>query len=290
MRRQWDVVVIGAGVAGLSAAEAAAQRGASCACVDRLGPGGTAMNLGHVQGYPDAANDHISGADFIAQLLDGATEAGVELVFGEVQGLAGGPPWVVTTDEEEHEARAVIVATGLSAGSLGVANEADYEGRGLSHCAASDGPLFAGQDVVVTGNYRWTVQEAEELAAMVASVTLVAETDSHAEGVTVLPGRIVALKGADGLDAVVVAHEGAQQEVPARGLFAYLDRQPQLAFAGDLLPRDANGRVEVDETFLSRVPFIFAVGDVRAGSAETVADAVSDGRAAGLAAAGLLKR
>ena len=292
MRREWDVVVIGAGVAGLTAAQTVTSQGLSCACIDRLGPGGALMNLGRIHDWPDA-EPGATGADVIAALSDKAMEAGAEMVFGEVRRLSGGPPWIVATDDEEHEAKLVILATGLSAGSLGIANEEEFEGRGLSHCATCDGPMFAGQNVVVTGDDRWTAHEALELADTAAQVTLVgaAPDAPHAAGnlATVL-GRIVELRGAAGLESVIVEHAGARQELPATGLFAYQDRRPQLGFLGEPLPTDARGWVLVDGTLQTRVPFIFAIGDVRSGSAESVAGAVSDGRAAGLAAAGLLKR
>src|SRR3546814_18582552 len=88
MHRQWDVVVIGAGGAGLTAARAVAEAGLSCACIDRLGPGGTLMNVGHVENAPDA-EPGATGADLVARLLDEAVDAGVELAFGEARGLVG---------------------------------------------------------------------------------------------------------------------------------------------------------------------------------------------------------
>ena len=171
MNQQWDVFVIGAGVAGLAAAGAAAAAGLSCACIDRIGPGGTAMNLSRLHDYPDAPE--MGGGDLIAQLMDTALEAGAEMLFGEVQLVTGGAPWTVQTDDGAHTARAVIVATGLSVGTLGVPDEERFEGRGLSHCAACDGPMFAGQNVSVVGNDRWTEQEALELTEVAGHVTLI---------------------------------------------------------------------------------------------------------------------
>ena len=296
MNKIWDVLVIGAGPAGLGAATAAAGEGVSCACIDRLGPGGALMNLGHVQDYPDAAPDAASdatGADLAAGLTDAATAAGVELLFGEVQRLEGGPPWSVVADGETHRARAVVLATGLSAGTLGVPDEESFEGRGLSHCAACDGLLFSGQNVVVTGNDRWTTAEALELAGMAAAVTLVGDPGMAppADNVTVMPGRVVALAGAEGLERVTVrGPDGVERDLAAEGLFAYLDKQPLLGFAAGRIALDATGRAVVDEDMRASAAGLFAAGDVRAGSPQTLAAALEDGRRAGLAAAAFVRR
>lgn len=301
MRRDWDVVVIGAGPAGLTAAHAAASEGLSCACIDRLGPGGTLMNLSRIHDHPGegpATTSEQTGADIVAGLLDEAMGAAVEMVFGEVQAVSrqsSGNGWLVRTDEEEHGARAVILATGLSAGSLGVPDEESYAGRGLSHCAACDGPMFAGQNVVVTGNDPWTWQEALELAEVAGHVTVVSDqplvksTDATHEKIALVPGRVTALEGGNGLEQVAVATGGGEQRILAEGLFAYQDRRPQIGFLAEPPALDEAGRVLVDSSALTRVPFLFAVGDVRAGSLESVAGAIADGKRAGLAAAGLLK-
>ena len=107
--------------------------------------------------------------------------------------------------------------------------------------------------------------------------------------ISVFPGKVVALEGADGLEEIVVEHEGKRERVAAQGLFAYQNRRPQLGFAGDLISTGTDGRAVVDDDLRTRVPLLLAVGDVRAGSAETVAGAVADGKRAGLVLADLLK-
>src|SRR5262249_32756497 len=148
MNPSYDVIVIGAGPAGLSAATEAARGGLRTLCLDKLAPGGTLINLTHLQAADDAAD----GPTVAAQLSDAATEAGTELGFGEVTRLSDSAPWIVETAEgERHTARAVVIATGLGKGRLGIDGEEEYEGRGLSHCASCDGPLYGGQPVVVVG-------------------------------------------------------------------------------------------------------------------------------------------
>jgi thioredoxin reductase (NADPH) len=285
MRRAWDVVVIGAGVAGMSAARAVAAQGLTCACIDRLGPGGVLINLGLVHGL----QEETTGPDLVATLLDAAMAAGAELVIGEVAAISGGPRWLVRTEEDEHEARAVIIATGLSQGTLGLANEQAFEGRGLSHCASCDGPLYAGKPVVVSGSDKWALQEASELAAIASEVTVIGGADPRAlsaPNITLAAGRIVALHGEDVLARVEVERDGQRRAIEAFALFAYADRRPLLGFASVAV--DASGRAAVDADGHTSARGVFAVGDVRAGAAETVPEAIADGERAGLAAARLL--
>ncbi len=152
----YDVIVIGAGPAGLTAATDAARAGLKALCLDKLAPGGVLINLGELHDFEEIWN----GPDMAARMTDDATVAGVEIGFGEVTGLSGSGPWTVETAEgEKHAARAVVIATGLNKGKLGLPNEADYEGRGISHCAHCDGPLYAGLPVVVAGaEWVWRVR------------------------------------------------------------------------------------------------------------------------------------
>src|SRR5258708_934133 len=147
----YDVIVIGAGPAGLTAATDAARAGLKALCLDKLAPGGALINLGELHDFEEIWN----GPDMAARMTDDATVAGVEIGFGEVTGLSGSDSWTVETAEgEKHTAHTVVIATGLNKGKLGLPNEADYEGRGISHCAHCDGPLYAGLPVVVAGAVR----------------------------------------------------------------------------------------------------------------------------------------
>jgi thioredoxin reductase (NADPH) len=294
MNRQWDVAVIGAGAAGLTAAETIARAGLSCVLIDRMGAGGVLMNLGALHDCPSLP-EGTTGPDFAAQLLDAAMAAGAELAVGEAASLVGGPPWSIATDDETHEARALVIATGLTPGHLGVPDESAYEGRGVAHCAACDGPLYVGQPVMVAGSDKWALQDAIDLAAIAAHVTLVGRSDVVAAdrraarlaglaNVTLRTGPVTALHGTDGMEAVSVAHDGATERVEARAVFVHTDRRGSTAFAGDALALDAAGRIEADGTTATTTPSIFAAGDVRSGSAELLADAIDEGRRAGEAA------
>ena len=295
MTAAWDVVVIGAGPAGLAAAEAVARGGLRCLCIDRMGPGGLLINLGALHDCPELPAG-TSGPDHIAALTERALEAGVEIGIGEVQSLQPGAGWTVATDGETYTARAVIIATGLGPGGKEIPGAADYEGRGLSHCAACDGPLYAGAPVVVTGADRWALQEALELAEIADRVTVATGPAlPHADeprarqlaaltNVDMVVGNVVGLTGADGLETVQIDRQGQRSAIPARALFAYSERRPELGFAEGLLTLDPSLRIRVDDARQAGASFLFAAGDVRADAAQSVAAAEEDGRRAAEAA------
>ncbi|MBN9561491.1 MAG: FAD-dependent oxidoreductase [Alphaproteobacteria bacterium] len=297
----WDVVVIGAGPAGLTAAQVAGASGLSCLCIDRLGPGGELINLGLLHDCPDLPPD-TTGADLVTRLMDAATAAGVELAFGEVRELQRGEPRRIVTDDETYQARTVIVATGLTPGRLGVPEEERFDGVGLSHCASCDGPLYKGENVVVAGAGEWAAQEALDLAALAGHVTLICPEHEAARlssgrgrqlagltNVTVIPGRIASLEGAEGLEAVVIERAAIQERHPTRAVFVQSNRRAALDFTRGLLAVEADGRACVDGDLCTSDEQAYAAGDVRAGAPERIASAIADGRRAGLAVARLLR-
>jgi thioredoxin reductase (NADPH) len=276
--RPLDVIVIGAGPAGLSAATEAARAGLRTLCLDKLAPGGVLINLAELHDVEEA----MDGPQMASQLTDQATAAGVEIGFGEVVRLSGNGPWTVETAAgERHTGRAVVIATGLGKGRLGLPGEDEYEGRGLSHCASCDGPLYAGQPVVVAGAGGWAPYEAAELKAFASDVTVVDTGAARlADGIRHIDGRVVGLEGSNGLQAVVVESAGARKTVPASAVFVYVGQSPAAEFVPDSLARDASGHIVVDEGGRTSAASVFAAGDVRAGARHSLAEAIADGQRA----------
>jgi thioredoxin reductase (NADPH) len=272
----YDVIVVGAGPAGLTAATDIARAGLKALCLDKLAPGGVLINLGELEDF----EEEFSGPDWASRMTDDAAVAGVELGFGEVSALSGNGPWTVeTADGEKHTARAVVIATGLNKGKLGLPNEGDYEGRGLSHCAHCDGPLYAGLPVIVAGSEGWAKSEAAVLKGLAGEVTMV---DS--------PSRIVALEGSDGLQSITVESNGARKNIPASAVFVYVGQSPAAEFLPESLARDATGHIVVDAEGRTSAPTVFAVGDVRAGAKHYLSEAIADGQRAARAAIAALKK
>jgi thioredoxin reductase (NADPH) len=283
----YDLVVIGAGPAGLTAATEAARAGLKTLCLDKLAPGGQLINLGELHDFEEIWN----GPDMAGRMTDDATVAGVEIGFGEATGLSGNGPWTIATaDGESHTAHAVVIATGLNKGTLGVPNEDAYEGRGLSHCAHCDGPLYAGLPVVVAGAGRWANVEAKQLVDLAGTVTVIDVATESGTDVPRIAGRIVGLEGRDGLQSVTVDTPDGQRTVPANAVFVYVGQSPAAEFLPDSLARDATGHIVVDAEGCTSVPMVFAVGDVRAGARALLSEAIADGQRAAQAVVSALKK
>lgn len=297
MERQVDVVVIGTGVAGLAAARQCARAGASCAMIESVCYGGLVLNVNALEGSIGGC-----GADVAAELLSQATDAGAENVSAEVTGLRpDGDGWRVATDSGDWIARAVVVASGARFRELGVAGEHEFAGRGVSHCAECDGPLFAGQDVVVVGGGDSAAQEAIVLAGFARTVHLVHRHDApHARpalrerlaalgNLVVHPrSEVAAILGEDAVRGVRLApgDRGPSGEIACTGLFPYVGLVPACEFVPAAVERDATGRLVVDAASMATCrPGLFAAGAVRSGNDGTLAGAASDGDVAGRSAA-----
>ena len=284
----YDVIVIGAGPAGLTAATEAARAGLKVCCLDKLAPGGVLINLGELHDFEEIW----SGPDMASRLTDDATVAGVEIGFGEVTAVSGNGPWTVeTADGEKHTGRAVVLATGLNKGRLGVPHEEEYEGRGISHCAHCDAPLYAGLPVIVAGSGGWADYEAKELVGVASEITMIDQAaGSGLPDVTHMQGRIVGLEGSDGLQSVTVEAAGERKNVPASAVFVYLDQRPAAECLPASVARDVGGHVVVDAEGRTSIPTLFAAGDVRAGARYYLADAIADGQRVAQSVVAILKK
>jgi thioredoxin reductase (NADPH) len=301
--RETDVAIIGAGVAGLTAAAEAAKLGLQVLVVERMGAGGQVMNVERVLGMPGFA-DGISGFELGPELQERAEAAGAEFMLDSVLRLeAEGGRHVLRCEGEDVAARAVIVASGSVRQKLGVPGEEALEGRGVSHCASCDGPLFRGQPVCVVGGGDSAFGEAAVLAGHAKSVYVVFPGASpHAmarlqEEVRALPNvellahsEVVAITGDAGVSGVRLrGADGALRELPAEGVFVYAGLRPDASFLPEALRLDAQGRVVTDAAWMASVPGVFAAGDIRTGTAYQLDAVVADGTSVAAAVAAYLE-
>ncbi|WP_281708330.1 NAD(P)/FAD-dependent oxidoreductase [Phaeobacter italicus] len=292
-----DIIIVGAGVAGLSAAMAAAAHGCRVLVIDRLGAGGQVVNVEHIENYPGFP-DGISGIELGPALQEQAEAMGAEFRLGEVEGITrDGEAWVVSVEGDELVTQALIWAAGSQLRSLGVEGEETFQRRGLSSCASCDGPFFRDKPVMVAGGGDSAVQEALALLPLVGKVTLahpgpelgaqamliarLADTDVEVLAET----RVTGLIGDDGLQAVAVERNGQTEHIEAAGIFAFTGLSPNTAPLEGLADLDAEGRVRVDVMMQSSAAGLWAAGDVRAASVNWLAAAAGDGTTAGIAAA-----
>ncbi|QJW84831.1 FAD-dependent oxidoreductase [Ramlibacter terrae] len=256
------------------------------------------MNVERIANMPGFAPG-ISGFELGPELQERAEAAGAECMLDTVQALvSGNARHVLRCEGGEVSAAAVLVAAGSLRRSLGVPGEEALAGRGVSHCASCDGPLFRGQPVCVVGGGDSGLGEALVLAAHAREVLVVFREDApHAQ--TYLRDEVaaeprIALCAAtevigivgDGAVTGVLLRErsGAERQVEAHGVFVYAGLQADTGFLGGALALDADGRIVADADFATSLPGVFAAGDILAGASYLLATAAEDGRAAARAA------
>jgi thioredoxin reductase (NADPH) len=297
--RDFDLIVIGAGVAGLTAAMIAARYGLSTVVVDRMGVGGQISNAERIKnfsGFPQGLGGHELGP----LLHEQAEAAGAEFVLDTIEGLATeGEQRIVRGAAETLRARAVIVAAGSALRPLGIPGEERLLGRGISHCASCDGPFFKGQEVAVVGGGDSAIDEALILAEHAARVTVFHRGPRlKAQQVLVdkavanpklafAPGTIVEeIMGEDVVSAVRLRDvtSGATRSQDLKAVFVYVGLEPNSAFLQGVVALDPTGHIETDIMMHTSAPGVFAAGDIRAGSVAQLAAVAGDGATAAIAA------
>lgn len=298
MNGSYDLFIIGAGVAGLTAAEEAARLGLSVCVAEKLMFGGLVVNVNHL--WPAVDGMPASGSDFAADLMTRVSDLGVTSLFEEVLSLQPVDGAVrIGTGEASYDAGAVIVASGASLRRLGVPGEAEFEHRGVSHCADCDAPLFQDQEVVVVGGGDSALQEALVLSQFCARVHLVhrgasfsarsefvQKVQQSARIVTRMQCVVEALEGVEQLAGAQLRdlRTGQAELLACTGFFAYVGLEPNTGF----LPPDVEthaGKVVVNDQYESSMKNVFAVGAARAGYGGQLPDAMADARIAVAAAA-----
>ena len=295
----YDIIVIGGGLAGMSAALTAARAGRRTIILTGGVPGGELLNIEKVTGLP-GHEDGIAGYDLCPITQELADAAGAVFVMDMASAIdPEGDGWKVTGEGSEYVAPAVILAMGAHPAKLGVPGEAEFLGKGVSHCATCDGPLLRGKVAVVAGGGDSGMQEALTLAAHVGKAIIVergpalsgqavyvAEVEANPK-IEVLTGRELAgIEGADKVSAVRLkdVSSGEESEIEAQGVFAFIGLEPNLAPADDLVALDEEGRVLVDAALRTSARGVFAAGNMRSGNGWRAAAAMGDGACAAWAA------
>ena len=292
---KFDVIIIGAGITGLTAAKQTAQAGLSTASIEALLFGGLVININELDGEP-----HGSGTDFASTLMGEISELGVENLSETVTSLArDGNQIAVTTDAGTHRARAVIVASGARIKRIGIPGESEFEHRGVSQCADCDGPMYQGEDVVVVGGGDSALQEALVLANFCKQVHLVhrgSKFRAHQNLIDAVAARdnirpvwnsvALEVQGAQMVNKVKVRNVADNKigEIPCSGFFAYIGLEPACDFAPLEIARDKDGFLVTDASLQTAIPGVFAAGAVRAGYGGMLTDAAKEAQTAAAAA------
>jgi thioredoxin reductase (NADPH) len=285
-----ELVVVGAGVAGLSAALYAGRLGIGTTVVDELGGGGQLLNAGPIDTYP-GLTDNPLGADFVGRLTEQVFGFDVEIELTTVSRIAStGGALMVECEDQSLQARAVILATGTRYRRLGLASEESLTGRGISDCAICDGGFFAGDRVMVVGGGDRAAEGALHLSQNNSKIELI-HPDAELRcvdylrrkvqsdpGITVHPQTTVEeIVGDERVEAVVVRTAGESRTFDVRGVFVNIGVEPRSEAVAGLAEVDDSGRVVVDLGMRTNVPGLFAAGAVRSGTADQLVTAVGDG-------------
>jgi thioredoxin reductase (NADPH) len=295
----YDVIVVGSGLAGLTAGLFAARHGLSTLILESNIPGGHLISIEKMEDFPGFA-DGVAGYELCPTVQRQAADQGAEFQRAEVQRLeAKDRLWSVVTDEEQHLAKAIIVATGSNLKSLGVPGEEKLLGRGVSHCASCDGPLYDGQVVGVVGGGDSALQEALTLANFAESVLIFHRKENFSGQQSYLqrvlndskiaPRYRTAVEevlGDDQLSAVRVRNLATNEisEVELTGLFVYVGLKPNTAFLKNILKLSDTGHVPTDGWMKTERDGLYAIGDIRQDSAAQAIAAAGDGATAAIGA------
>jgi len=296
---EYDVIVIGSGLAGLTAGLFAARYGLSTLIMESNIPGGHLISIEKIEDFPGFP-DGIAGYDLCPSVQRQAADRGAEFQRAEVLRLeARERSWSVVTDEEQHRAKAVIVATGSSLKELGVPGEAQLIGRGVSHCASCDGPLYNGQTVGVVGGGDSALQEAIALANYAESVVMFNREENFSGQASYLQRALSEPKIAPRYRTVVEEILGDEVvrgvrvrnlasnemlQVELAGVFVYVGMKPNTAFLKDVVQLSGTGHVPTNGWMQTERDGLYAVGDVRQDSASQAITSAGDGATAAVAA------
>lgn len=284
-----DLVVIGGGLAGLTAGLFAARLGLDVLVLEAAVPGGAVVNLERIEDFPGFPQG-VVGYELGPSLQEQAAEAGAAFAMGTATGLAlDGEGWVVVCDGESYAGRALVVATGTRPRGLGLAGEERLHGRGISHCASCDGPLHRGKTVGVVGGGSAALHEALALTAFASEVYLLSpgEPDGDAvyrrridedSRVKVRTGVAVAeLLGENALSGVRLA---GGEVLELAGLFVYVGNEPNTELLRGVVPLTASGHVRTDARMRTDAAGVLAAGSVRAEAAGYAVCSAGDGATA----------
>ena len=304
MAGAYDVVVIGGGAAGYTAALFAARDRFRTLVLERFASGGQVLNCEHIENYPGFP-DGVAGYTLGPALQQQANNAGAELQMSEVTAVRReGDGVLVETDGEPVRARALIVASGSRFTTLGVPGETEFVGKGISHCASCDGSFFTSQPVAVVGGGDAAVDEAAHLTQYASQVTVIHRRDALRAAAALQEraranpkirfrwnAAVRAIEGAEGVQRLVVEDlaTGARGPLAVSGVFIYAGLTPNTEFLAGLVPLSAAGQIVTDIEMRTAVPGILAAGDVRAQSARLLAASAGDGATAAMAAVRYLR-
>ena len=288
----YDVIIIGAGPAGMTAAVYTSRANLSTLMIERGIPGGQMANTEDVENYPGF--ESILGPELSNKMFEHAKKFGAEYAYGDIKEVVDGKEYkVVKAGSKEYKARAVIIAAGAEYKKIGVPGEKELGGRGVSYCAVCDGAFFKGKELVVVGGGDSAVEEGVYLTRFASKVTIVHRRDKL-RAQSILQARAFDNEKVDFLwnKTVKEIHEengkvgnvtlvdtvtGEESEFKTDGVFIYIGMLPLSKPFENLGITNEEGYIETNERMETKVEGIFAAGDIREKSLRQIVTATGDG-------------
>jgi thioredoxin reductase (NADPH) len=295
--KNYDVIIIGGGPAGLSAGIYTARARLATLLIERAAVGGQIINAGVVENYP-GFTDGIGGIELTQAMHKQAEKFGMETLYDEVIGIeVNGKQKVVKTPQGDFPTKAIIIAGGAERQKLGVPGEKEYLGKGVSYCATCDGPFFRDKAVAILGGGNAAVTEALELTKFASKITLI-HRRHELRATKIMQEKLLADPKIQVLwDTVVLEILGDKfvnkiklrnlqtskdSELDVSGVFVAVGSQPATGYLKEVVALDGVGAIITNDKLETSVPGIYAIGDIRSGSIRQVIGAAGDGAAAAL--------
>ena len=293
-----DLIILGAGTAGLTAAIYGARAGLSIKIIEKSFFGGQIISTTSIENYPGMPGIH--GAEFATALYNQAKSLGAEILYETIQfAQLTGDIKQITTSKGVHQAKAVVIATGAKPKKLGVPGEDKFTGRGVGFCVTCDGALYKEKATAVIGGGNVAIEDALILSDLCRTVTVIhRSTDFTAERIQLdisktktniqfITNTIVKeFVGDETLEKVTVENTSSGQisDIPIDGVFIAIGAEPDSSLFAHELSLDEMGYVIADENCLTNLPGVFVAGDVRTKRIRQIVTATADGSVAALAA------
>lgn len=299
----YDVIVVGSGPAGLTAAIYARRAEKSVLVVEKETFGGEITHSPKVENYPGF--QELSGNELAEKLLEQAMNLGAEIEMDAIVSVEGEGPFLLHGESGDYEGKTLIIASGSKHRRLGVDREDEFTGNGVSYCAVCDGPFYKGRSVAIIGGGNSALQQAVMMSEYCTKVTICQNLDfltgekklqdilAGRDNVEVIYGVTVkALEGGDSLATVVLEKTATGEEIRISpdGLFVAVGQAPENAPFNSVCDLDKWGYIVSDESCTTRTPGVYAAGDCRTKSVRQIVTATGDGATAALAACRYLEQ
>lgn len=288
----YDVIIAGAGPAGLTAAVYASRGNLSTLMIEKGIPGGQMANTEDIENY--SGFEHILGPDLSTKMFEHAKKFGAEYQYGDIKEIRDGEEFkTVVVSDKEYKARTVIVTTGAEFKKLGIPGEDELTGRGVSYCAVCDGAFFKNKEIVVIGGGDSAVEEGVYLTRFASKVTIIHRRDKlRAQPILqerafnnekiefIWNSTVKEMVGKDGKVGSVMlvnTQTGEEEEFQTEGVFVYIGMLPLNEAVKDLGITNSEGYVVTNEEMETEVAGIFAAGDIREKMLRQIITATGDG-------------